>query len=236
MTAAFPTAFFFLAPYGESLFLLLSVLAFREARHDRWWGVALFGALAALTRSVGVLLVPAFLVDAVVDRGGGRRRAARFAGAAAVALGPALWFGWWGVAHGRWLAPLDAQARWQRAVTWPWATVGDAVELAWRFGSYWVLDLAIVAIAVTGMALATPVMRRSEAIYGWLSLAVPLALPFPDRPLLSMPRFVVVVFPALWGLAGVRGARALPRPPVIAVLVAGWVLCAALFVNWLHVF
>ncbi len=62
--AIFPTAFFFLAPYAESLFLLLSVAAFWFARDDRWWLAALAGAAAALTRSVGVLIAPALLVMA----------------------------------------------------------------------------------------------------------------------------------------------------------------------------
>ena len=127
-------------------------------------------------------------------------------------------------------------ANWQRAVTWPWVTIADAVELAWRFGSYWLLDLVIVSIAIAGLALATPVLRRSEALYGWLSVLLPLTLPFPGRPLLSMPRFVVVVFPALWGLAGADARRAIPRPLVLTVLAGGWALCAVLFVNWLHVF
>ncbi|HEX6400795.1 MAG TPA: glycosyltransferase family 39 protein [Actinomycetota bacterium] len=236
VAATFPTAFFFLAPYGESLFLLCSLLAFRAARHDRWWGVALFGALAALTRSVGVLLVPALLVEAATSRRSGAGRAVPVGAALAAGLGPLLWFGWWGVAHGRWLAPLDAQANWQRTVTWPWETIVDAVELAWRFGSYWLLDLAIVTVAIVGLALATPVLRRSEAVYGWLSVLLPLALPFPGRPLLSMPRFVVVVFPALLGLAGADARRAIPQPLVLSVLAGGWALCAVLFVNWLHVF
>jgi hypothetical protein len=236
VAAIFPTAFFLLAPYGESLFFLWSVLAFREARHDRWGSVALFGVLAALTRSVGVLLVPALLVEAVGRHGDARTVLRRIAGAAAVGLGPVLWFAWWGIVHGRWLAPLDAQANWQRVTTWPWVTVADAVELAWRLGSYWLLDATIVAIAVVGLAVATPVLRRSEAVYGWLSVVLPLALPFPGRPLLSMPRFVVVVFPALWGLAGANERRAIPRPLVFAVLGGGWTLCAVLFVNWLHLF
>jgi Mannosyltransferase (PIG-V) len=235
VTSAFPTGFFLLAPYGESLFLLLSVLAFREARRDRWGGVAVFGALAALTRSVGVLLVPAMLLEAARER---ERTplAPRLAGAAAIALGPALWFAWWGVAHGRWLAPLEAQRGWGREPTWPWATVAAGAEFAWRFGSYWLLDLAIVAIAAGGLALATSRLRASEAAYGWLGLALPLTLPFPPRPFLSLPRFAVVIFPAMWGLAGVGAGRRLPWPLVIVVLAAGWTLCAALFVTWHHLF
>jgi hypothetical protein len=236
VAAVFPTAFFFLAPYSESLFLLLSVLTFLEARHERWGRVAVLGGLAALTRSVGILLVPAMLVEAIRGRSERRPLLPRVAGAAAVALGPLLWFGWWGVVHDRWLAPLDAQANWLRHPTWPWVTVAEAARVAWNLQSYWLLDLAIVAVAIAGLALATPALRLSEASYGWLSLLLPLADPFPPRPLLSAPRFMAVVFPALWGLAGVGVGRRLSWPLVIAVLAGGWSLCLVLFVNWLHLF
>ncbi len=236
VTALFPTAFFFLAPYTESLFLLLSVLAFREARHDRWGRVALFGGLAALTRSVGILLVPALAVEAF--RGTSERRALlpRLAGAIAIALGPLVWFAWWGLVHGRWLAPLDAQGNWNRDLRLPWLTLADAVRFAWRSQSYWLLDVAIVSLAVGGLALAFPALRPSEATYGALSLMLPLVDPFPGRPLLSVPRFAVVVFPAMWGLAGIGAGRRLPRPLVTAVLAAGWAISALLFVTWRYVF
>ncbi len=244
VAAIFPTSFFFLAPYTESLFLLLSLVTFREARHDRWGRVAAFGALAALTRSVGILLVPALLVEAIWRRrdrgggraGGGRALASRLAGATAIALGPLCWFAWWGAVHGNWLAPLDAQGNWGRELQPPWVSLGHAIELAWSFQSYWLLDLLIVSLAVGGLALALPALRPSESVYGALSLLLPLFDPFWDRPLLSMPRFVVVVFPALWGLAGVGLGRKLPEPLVVSVLAAGWVLSTMLFVNWLHLF
>jgi hypothetical protein len=236
VASIFPTAFFLLAPYSEPLFLLLSLLTFREARHHRWGRVALFGALAALTRSVGVLLLPAMLVEAIRGRSERRPLVPRLAGAAGIALGPLLWFGWWGIVHGRWLAPVEAQTHWRRVPTWPWVTATDAAAAAWVYQSYWLLDLAITGLAVLGLVLATRALRLSEASYGWLSLLLPLADPFPSRPLLSVPRFMAVVFPAMWGLAGVGAGRKLPWPLVIAVLAAGWALCAALFVNWLHVF
>ena len=236
--AIFPTSFFFLAPYTESLFLLLSLLAFRESRHDRWGRVAVFGALAALTRSVGILLVPALLVEAIwAGRAGGRRAlSARLAGAAAIALGPLCWFAWWGLAHGNWLAPLDAQQHWGRELQPPWVSLGRAADLAWSFQSYWLLDLLIVSLAFVGFALAIPALRRSEMTYGALSLLLPLCDPFWDRPLLSAPRFAVVVFPALWGLSGVGLGRKLPEPLVVSVLAAGWAISAVLFVNWRHLF
>jgi hypothetical protein len=250
VAAIFPTAFFFLAPYTESLFLLLSILAFREARHDRWGRVAVFGALAALTRSVGILLIPALLVEALwvgrsagepgigggAGTGTGRALGGRLAGAAAIALGPLCWFAWWGLVHGNWLAPLDAQRDWSRELQPPWVSLGHAVEFAWRFQSYWLLDLVIVSIAIGGLALAFPALRPSEAAYGALSLLLPLVDPFADRPLLSVPRFAVVVFPALWGLSGVGFGRKVPEPLVTSVLAVGWAISALLFLNWRHLF
>ena len=79
-------------------------------------------------------------------------------------------------------------------------------------------------------------LRASEIAYGGLSLLLPLLDPFWDRPLLSAPRFAVVVFPALWGLSGVGLGRKLPAALVTAVLAAGWALCAVLFVTWRHLF
>lgn len=240
VTALFPTAFFFLAPYTESLFLFLSILAFRAARWDRWGHVAVAGALAALTRSVGILLIPALLVEAFSAKSGRTRSrralAGRAAGAAAISLGPLSWFAWWGLAQGNWLAPLDAQRLWGRELQPPWVSLTHAVDLAWSFRSYWLLDLVLVSIAIAGLALAVPALRPSEITYGGLSLLLPLMDPFWDRPLLSAPRFAVVVFPALWGLSGVGLGRALPRTLVTAVLAGGWVLCAVLFVNWRHLF
>jgi hypothetical protein len=240
VAALFPTAFFFLAPYTESLFLFLSILAFRAARWDRWGHVAVAGALAALTRSVGLVLIPSLMVEAFSAKRGRsssrRALAGRVAGAAAISLGPLSWVAWWGLAHGNWLAPLDAQRLWGRELQPPWVSLIHAVDLAWSFRSYWLLDLILVSIAIVGLALAVPALRVSEITYGGLSLLLPLVDPFWDRPLLSAPRFAVVVFPALWGLSGVGLGRALPRALVTAVLAGGWVLCAVLFVNWRHLF
>jgi hypothetical protein len=55
----FPTAFFLAAAYNEALFLCFVLLSFYQMRHGRWWLASLFGFMAALTRSSGlVLLIP----------------------------------------------------------------------------------------------------------------------------------------------------------------------------------
>lgn len=52
--AIYPTSLFLVGPYTESLFLALTLAAFYFARKDRWLLAGLMGAVAALTRSMGV--------------------------------------------------------------------------------------------------------------------------------------------------------------------------------------
>ena len=61
---SFPTFYFLLAPYSETLFLLLVILAFHEYRTGRLWPAGLFGALASAARIVGApLLLGTFVLD-----------------------------------------------------------------------------------------------------------------------------------------------------------------------------
>ena len=61
--ALFPTAFYLASGYNESLFIFLVVLNFYQLRHGHWWWAGLFGFLASLTRSTGILLVIPFYYE-----------------------------------------------------------------------------------------------------------------------------------------------------------------------------
>ncbi len=59
----FPTALFFFAAYNESLFLFFMLLVFYTLRRGHWWLAGIFGALATLTRSIGLLLAIIFVCE-----------------------------------------------------------------------------------------------------------------------------------------------------------------------------
>ena len=61
----YPTALFFFAAYNESLFMLFMLLSFYAMRRGSWWLAGLFGGLATLTRSIGLLLLAVFLYEFV---------------------------------------------------------------------------------------------------------------------------------------------------------------------------
>jgi len=61
----FPSSFFFVSIYSESLFLLLSVSAFYFARKKRWLLASLCGGLLTSTRLVGIAIIPALIFEFV---------------------------------------------------------------------------------------------------------------------------------------------------------------------------
>ncbi len=60
----FPTAYFLHIGYTESLFLALAFGSLWMGRSGRWWDAGVLGALAALTRINGLVLIPALAVEA----------------------------------------------------------------------------------------------------------------------------------------------------------------------------
>jgi hypothetical protein len=198
---------------------------------------ALMGALAALTRSIGLVLVLGLAIEAIQrSREDGRPLLPRLAASAAVAVGPALYFLYWGVVHQDAMAPLKAQEAWQRVFTFPLATLVQAGRYAWRYGTYWLIDALVVGVVLLAVLAGIRWLRWGYLAYALASLAVPLFEPLPDRPLLSMPRFVVVLFPAFWVMARAVERRRLPEPLLVASFAGGYALLGTLFINWWHVF
>jgi hypothetical protein len=242
--AVFPTSFFFLAPYSESLFLLLVLLMFWFVRRERWELAGLAAAAAALTRNLGVLLMIPLAVEAYQRWRSERDRAAllrrlAWAGAPVVAVVPYLAF--WAHLSGDWLAPIHQQTNWERVLENPLVTIAKGTHEAWRWigvyaGGYHLLDWLIV---VPVLAAAAYVLVRTRTMYGayvWASLLPPLSFIFVGRPLMSLPRFALPLFPVFWAFAiWTKRSRGLQDALVVASSVLlGFLLL--LFVNWYYVF
>ncbi len=264
ITAFFPVAFTFSAVYTEGLFLALSVGAIYAARLGRWPVAAVAILFAAMTRSVGVLvLVPVVLLylygpraDRAPDWTQRRWRPAyrirSDLGWLAIAPAGVLAFAaYLGVATGDMLATLGAESGWNRIVA-PLAgpvmglvSAGrGAFDLAFnpsfagsmpasRAGG--LLNLVLFGFLVLALWLTVDGARRLPVAYtGYIaaSLALPFSTPALDEPLMSLPRFEMVLFPLWIVLALKLGDRRRSRRAVAIIAITLLVVCTGLFVAW----
>jgi hypothetical protein len=245
--AIFPTAFFFFAPYSESLFLLLAATSLWAARSERWVVAGTTGALAAATRSIGLVLVAALAAEAVRQaraghRGSesGRRLVWPLAWSLSVGLGTALYLLYWEIQAGNWRLPMTSQGGWQRDFSLPPETLVDGSREAFRFigtyaGGYHLADWVFVVIALAAAVWVAVRLPATYAVYTWLSLLIPLSFVFAGRPFMSVPRFVVTIFPLFWAMAAVAD-RWRAHDLLVAVSAGGLGVMTLLFVNWYFVF
>ncbi len=229
LMALFPTAFFFGAPYTESLFLLLAVGAFFAARTEHWAAAGLLAAAASATRVPGIALAVPLAVlylygprlsSEPAEEGDRRWYSPRYPVRAdilwllAIPVGLVAYGIHLEVVRGDALAWLGAQSGHpNRDLTFPLQTLWEGLRAGVSGGrriatGSRVADGALNVINLTFLALAIAatvgVFRRLPAAYGAYVVAMlvpPLASPNSGAPLLSMPRFLAVLFPVVVWLA-----------------------------------
>jgi hypothetical protein len=239
--ALFPAAFFLAAPYSESMFLCLSVGALLAARSKHWWVAALCAALASGTRPLGAVLALPLALEAFAQRRDRNRSvvstAASVVGPAAASLsGAAAYLAYWGLRSGNALQPFTSQAQWLRTAAWPWETLSQATIFAWRFDALWHrIDWLLVIPFMAAALWSLRWMRASYSAYVWGSIAIITSFVFPARPLMSAPRFLLVLFPMFWALARLTERNSLHLALALG-LGAGQALIAASFVAWYPMF
>lgn len=246
----FPTGFFLFAPYTESLFLALSVGTLYAARRSRWALAAGLGLLAATSRSPGVLLALPLIVEAGLQAralapGALRARLvvlSKGAGAAlATVAGLALYLGYWQRLAGDFRRPATLQqSGWGKEFSAPYDTLLDGARVAEQYvggypGGYFGIDLLIVVLVLAASVWVALRVRPTYGAYLAVSVLVPLTLAFAGRPLLSLPRIYLVLFPVTWALARFA-ERFRAHDAVLAVSAALMALLAALFVSSYPIF
>ncbi len=199
--AIFPTAFFFLAGYTESLFLLLTLAAFWYAHQERWWLAGILGFLASLTRLQGVILIlPLLYLYFTEER---RMRPALSAllliplGAASFllyqnSLGAPLFDTYQSHLHAQFVLPWDNIIATVQKILSPEGNYINVVNLVMTF-----LFLAMTVISFRALPL-------TYGLYMALTIFALLLRRTTLQPLVSMSRYVLVLFPAfiIWGRWG----------------------------------
>jgi hypothetical protein len=199
----FPTAFFFFAPYAESLFTLWAIACLLAARREKWWLAGLCGTLASLTRVTGILLILPVALE-MWQRAGSLRKLLRprLASLGLIPLGTVIYSLYLAQAFGDpalWLY-RKGLADWDRSVTWPWETLRQiAANLFQPLNNS--VDALFGLLFIVLMILALLRLPAALGVYVGISMLPALLMPRAGAPLMGMPRYVLVLFPGFMALA-----------------------------------
>jgi Gpi18-like mannosyltransferase len=207
----FPTSFYFGSFYTESLFLALVVWSFYLARKKRWILAGVLGAFAGATRLVGLALIPALFIEMLLQRkeSGKQNLSKPIAGLLIVPLGILAYMYFLKVKTGDPLEFFHAvgifgQQRSTQMVLLPQVFYRYFVKILPNinylyFPIVFVTYLEIItALVFLGLVVASFFkLRASYAIY----FAVGYLIPTLSGSFSSLPRYVLVLFPAFILLA-----------------------------------
>jgi Gpi18-like mannosyltransferase len=233
----FPTAFFFNAVYTEALFLLVSAIALLAIHKSNFVVAGAIGFLTSLTRPTGVLLSFPFLIQLWRERTSDWRQSVRRGWP--IVLVPAGLFAYmmylW-AAFGRPLGFLEVQEAWGHVQMLPTTAIIESfrylIETEVR-DIFWVMGAVNTLLTVWALVMAF-VIVRSDSIgssFAFAAVLMPLAAGVESMPVVSMARYVLVLFPLFIPLA-IWAKNWSIQALIIAAFLPAHVMLLALFVRW----
>lgn len=196
----FPTSFYLVMSYSEGLFFMLSLASFYLFKRKKYIWASIFTSLAGATRPMGIALVIIHIFYVLKNV---NRKKARFC----ILIAPLGFLCYMLFVFSKTGDPfyfIWAQSHWDRVFALPWnGFVGTVAALTLpeyrqSFNLFFELIFAIFGI---GLALRScRFLPAHYCFYGLLSVVIPLF----TATLMSVPRFLLVVFPIFIVLAKIN--------------------------------
>lgn len=231
--AIFPTSYFLHIGYTEGLFLALSLGAFLAARKGKWAVAGVVGALAALSRVNGALLVPALALEAWSDYRRTKRLDPRWLWLLVIGAGTAVYLALNKRVAGSFFAfQLYQRDVWNRRLAMPWVSIYDAWRSVWeRPPSESIMvgwqELFFTLLAISVVLWSWLRLRPSYALWATLNVLLWTSTGF----LLSAPRYALTVFPIYFCFARLSDGRPLTRAAITSWSLLFLGLFTALFAS-----
>lgn len=232
----FPTSFYLNSIYTEPIFLTFAFSCIYFSRKGQWGYAAIFGALTALTRNIGIFLV-VFMVHELWRQSRDIRHiksVIAYLAAPPLALGVFMLYNYW--LTGDFIAFVHAQKSWGREFCLPWINVWNGVSQIYRtlpspeLGL--LLDCILVIFSLLALVILTMPNSRIPQPYlliAWIWFLIPLFSTTPWLPLYSMSRFVLVLFPIYIFIAQLPTAI---YSFIVITSAVGLAIYTALFTSW----
>jgi hypothetical protein len=167
-----------------------------------------------------------------------------------------LYVGWLAASGGDALGPFHAEQAWQRHLVGPFVGVWDGLRAGFE-GARQLLsfqrthvyfpaaggspsiaathNLINVAFLVAAVPAFVGVARRlplAYCAYALAAIALPLSYPVTPQPLMSIPRYLVVLFPLGMWLAAWLAERPRLQRGALALSIVAMVFFAGQFATW----
>ena len=175
---------------------------------------------------------------------------------ALIPAGALMFMGYLALSGANALLPFDSQALWERHFAGPYVGVWDGLAAAFA-GARQLLsfqtqhvyfavggaspriaaehNLLLLAFLLAAIPALIGVLRRLAPAYGAYviaALAMPLSYPVAAQPLMSLPRFLLVLFPLSMWLGAWLAERPRAQRPVLAVSALSMAFFGAQFATW----
>lgn len=241
----YPSAFFLQAAYGDALFLLLALLAFRFVRSRKLAAAVVVAFVAGLCRAPAAALGPGLAVAwGIEETAAAERRRPRTIGSAAL-LGVAPLLGVLAHVLGIGFAKGEPGLYFRVMSSWPERVTGATSGPAAFFGR--LLDRAasgellrhpgiLVPFALVALLIALAVVqvragRPSDA--AWMTALV--AMPVLTGTDAGIPRYTLTVFPVTLSLAALLDGKPRLRAAWLGLSTLLLLYYSSKFVRWIFV-
>ncbi len=230
----FPASFFLFAPYTEPLYFLGAAMCMYVLTKKQRLAAGLWGALAAASRLIGVLLIVPVMWSAWQDWRHEHNWKSWIAPALIALSGISFpLYVWLGMGLSP-LAPFLAQSsRFHGGFTFPGVSILLTIKQIWS-GIYVTansMDLFFTILFILGTILVWQRLPRIYGIYCAAFMLVYLARYADTYPLLSMARYVLALFPVFITLPLIDDSPWIKRL-IIYVSMLGLLFLSAQFAIW----
>jgi len=209
----FPTAFFFVAPYSESLFLALSVGFFLAVRKQKWWMAGLLGICAVLTRLQGVFLVVPLIWTLLQSLTSRRQTSKKLNGKLLIPISviSATFFLYFLSVHfilGREWPWMTLQSNWSQKIGFPWEGLIGNIKILVGISplcsnSYIAtfFDALVFLGSIILLIITRTQLNREHLIYSIILLLLFSVKLDQSGFLVSTSRYILSIFPLFFSLA-----------------------------------
>src|SRR5512135_3235761 len=233
---AFPAAYYLAIGYSEALYVVCTLAAFTFAREGKWGWCFVAGLCAGLTRLHGALLILPIGFEYLRQHRANWRSAVspKILSAFAAPIGVLAFMAYLGITFGKPLAYFEIQTLFFKGIradafpTFPGTTLANYLH-GFLTNIPSTESVAVMGATILLIILTIEVWARLPKVYGLYMLTVTL-FSLTSGDLISMPRFVVPMFPGFIALALIGKNRSLDRAILIVSVVLQGVL-ALMFVK-----